>query len=70
MFQDLAKDTGKGNGTVVYSLGFVTFFEHWGDKSMTPALNSSMVLDETTEEGRLFHIGIVLGKKEFFRASL
>ena len=23
-----------------------------------------MVLDETTEEGRLFHIGIVLGKKE------
>ena len=26
----------KGNGTVVYSLGFVTFFEHWGDKSMTP----------------------------------
>ena len=36
MFQDLAKDTGKGNGTVVYSLGFVTFFEHWGDKSMTP----------------------------------
>ena len=29
-----------------------------------------MVLDETTEEGRLFHIGIVLGKKEFFRASL
>ena len=24
-----------------------------------------MVLDETTEEGRLFHIGIVLGKKEF-----
>ena len=36
MFQDLAKDTGKGNGTVVYSLGFVTFFEHLGDKSMTP----------------------------------
>ena len=36
MFQDLAKDTGKGNGTVVYSLGFVTFFEHWGDKSTTP----------------------------------
>ena len=29
-----------------------------------------MVLDETTEEGRLFHIGIVLGKKEFFSASL
>ena len=24
-----------------------------------------MVLDETTEEGRLFHIGIVLGKKNF-----
>ena len=29
-----------------------------------------MVLDETTEEGRLFHMGIVLGKKEFFSASL
>ena len=28
-----------------------------------------MVLDETTKEGRLFQIGIVLGKKEFFRAS-
>ena len=24
-----------------------------------------MVLDETTEDGRLFHIGIVLGKKNF-----
>ena len=34
------------------------------------ALNSSWVLDETTEEGRLFHTGIVLGKNEFFRASL
>ena len=32
------------------------------------ALNSSAVFDETTEEGRLFHKGIVLGKKkEFFR---
>ena len=29
-----------------------------------------MVLDRTTEEGRLFQTGIVLGKKEFFRASL
>ena len=29
-----------------------------------------MVLDGTTEEGRLFQTGIVLGKKEFFRASL
>ena len=29
------------------------------------SLNSSMVLDENTEEGRLFHIGIVLGKKNF-----
>ena len=27
------------------------------------ALNSSAVFDETTEEGRLFHKGIVLGKK-------
>ena len=27
------------------------------------ALNSSAVCDETTEEGRLFHKGIVLGKK-------
>ena len=34
------------------------------------ALNSSMVLDATTEEGRLLHNGIVLGKNEFFRASL
>ena len=33
------------------------------------ALNSSGVLDETTEGGRLFHTGIVLGKSEFFRAS-
>ena len=31
-----------------------------------------MVLNETTEEGRLFHIGIVLGKKElgFLRHNL
>ena len=28
------------------------------------ALNSSMVLDETTEEGRLLQTGIVLGKKK------
>ena len=34
------------------------------------ALNSSGVFDETTEEGRLFQTGIVLGKNEFFRASL
>ena len=34
------------------------------------ALNSSGVLYETAEEGRLFHTGIVLGKNEFFRASL
>ena len=34
------------------------------------ALNSSVVLDETTEEGRLLQTGIVLGKNEFFRASL
>ena len=34
------------------------------------ALNSSAVFEETTEEGRLFQKGIVLGKKEFFRASL
>ena len=34
------------------------------------ALNSSMVLYETTEEGKLFHTRIVLEKKEFFRASL
>ena len=34
------------------------------------ALNSSWALDETTEEGRLFHTGIVIGKNEFFRASL
>ena len=33
------------------------------------ALNSSIVLDETTEEGRLFQTGKVQGK-EFFRASL
>ena len=31
------------------------------------AINSSVVLDETNEEGE---IGIVLGKNEFFRASL
>ena len=36
MFQDLSKDTHEGNGTVVYSLRLVAFFEHWGDKSMTP----------------------------------
>ena len=29
-----------------------------------------MVLDETTEEGKLFQTEIVLGKNEFFRASL
>ena len=29
-----------------------------------------MVLDEITGEGRLFQTGIVLGKREFFRASL
>ena len=28
------------------------------------------ILDRTTEEGRLFQTGIVLGKKEYFRASL
>ena len=28
------------------------------------------VFDETNEEGRLFHIGKILGKKEFFKASL
>ena len=31
---------------------------------------SSGVFDEITEEGRLFQTGIVLGKNEFFRASL
>ena len=30
----------------------------------------SAVFDETTEGGRLFHKGIVRGKREFFRASL
>ena len=30
------------------------------------SLNSSGVLDEVTEEGRLFQTGIVLGKNEFF----
>ena len=34
-----------------------------------PTLNVA-VFDETIEEGRLFTKGIVLGKKEFFRASL
>ena len=29
------------------------------------ALNSSGVFDETTEEGRLFQTGIVLGKNEY-----
>ena len=33
-------------------------------------LNSLVVLEETTEEGRLFHNGIFSGKKEFLRASL
>ena len=32
--------------------------------------NSSAVWELTTEGERLFHCGIVLGKKEFFRASL
>ena len=41
-----------------------------GPMILTEALNSSMVLDRTTEEGRLFQTRIVLGKKEFFRASL
>ena len=31
-------------------------------------LNSSGVLDETTEEGRIFQTGIVLGKNEFLRS--
>ena len=34
------------------------------------ALNSPIVLNETTEEGRLFLIEIVPGKSEFFRSSL
>ena len=42
---------------------------HW-----TLCLNKSLkllrVLDETAEEGRLFHTKIVLGENEFFRASL
>ena len=37
---------------------------------LDPRLNSSGVLDETTEKGRLFQTGIVLEKNEFFRASL
>ena len=42
----------------------------YGPMVLMRALNSSGVLDETTEEGRLFHIGIFLGKKEFFGTSL
>ena len=42
----------------------------YGPVVLMRALNSSGVLDETTEEGRLFHIRIFLGKKEFFRTSL
>ena len=34
------------------------------------ALNFLGVLDETTELGRLFHTGLVLGKNEFLRATL
>ena len=30
-------------------------------------IDSSGVLDETTEEGRIFHNGIVLGNKDFFQ---
>ena len=36
MFKDLAKYACKGFGTVVYSLGYITFFKHWSDKSMAP----------------------------------
>ena len=37
---------------------------------MRSALNSSAVWELTTEGERLFHCGIVWGKKEFFRVSL
>ena len=37
---------------------------------MRSALNSSVVWELTTDGERLFHCGIVRGKKEFFRASL
>ena len=37
---------------------------------MRSALNSSAVWELTAEGERLFHCGIVRGKKEFFRASL
>ena len=36
---------------------------------MSP-LNSSVVLEETTKEGRLIHSGIVLGKKEFLHTAI
>ena len=37
---------------------------------MRSALNSSAVWESTAKGERLFHCGIVRGKKEFFRASL
>ena len=37
---------------------------------MRSALNSSAVWELTAKGERLFHCGIVRGKKEFFRASL
>ena len=36
VFQDLAEDASKGYWTVVYSLRFVTLFEHWCYVSLAP----------------------------------
>ena len=41
----------------------------WAEESRAEMVLGRGV-SEPTEEGRLFHIGIVLGKKEIFSASL
>ena len=47
VFQDLAKDASKGYWTVVYSLRFVTLFEHWCYVSLTPLYGKFSCFDRS-----------------------
>ena len=47
MFQDLAKDASKGCRTLVYSLRFVTLFEHWCYVSLTPFYGNFSCFDRS-----------------------
>ena len=50
VFCNFAAYAGKGDWTVVLWIGFISFFEHWCDESLSPikwkGLNIQLLLDD------------------------